>query len=84
MNKQIYMLYSCNSWKDKNSIRLIMASTSKNKIIKQIKEEVLNDNMELYDFSKSELKDYKETDIYRINNELVYGYIEVVDDGEVQ
>ena len=80
----IYLLYSCNQWKETASMSLIMASTSPTEILIQIQKEVQKENMEL-DEGYQMYKDYSpEEKITEINNYLDYGYIDIVVDGEIQ
>jgi len=78
--KNIYLLYSCNEWKNHSSINLIMASTSESKIRKEIKSQIKEKNME-YD---ADVKDLKQEELSYLNNCLKYGHIEIVVDGERQ
>lgn len=80
MEKDIYLLYSCDEWKSWSSISLIMASTSQNKIRKEIKSRVRNGDMEY----GAEFKNITESPLEDINNCLEYGYIDIVVDGEVR
>ncbi len=73
----IYLLYSCNAWKERASMRLVMASTSKEKIMDQIIEEAKAGDMELDE-------NYEREGIEAINSYLTYGYVDIVADGEVQ
>lgn len=82
-NKKIYLFYSCNQWKEYSSMKLIMASSDKSKIIEQIEVELLANNME---YAGADGKDgvlefrAREYDF----NLLGYGFVDVVGDGEVQ
>lgn len=73
----IYLLYSCNAWKERASMRLVMASTSKEKIMDQIIEEAKAGDMELDE-------NYEHEGIEAINSYLTYGYVDIVADGEVK
>jgi len=53
--KNIYLLYSCNEWKNHSSMSLVMASTSESKIRKEIKSQIKEKNME-YKADKEDLK----------------------------
>jgi hypothetical protein len=78
--KEIYIFYSCDEWKSISSMKLIMASTSKFKIIRDLKKELQSDNMEL----DLPIKELNKVEIERINNNLTYGFIKIVSDGEKQ
>lgn len=90
--KKIYILSSCDEWKSYSTMNLIMASTSitkiKSEIIKQIKEGNIEYNRvgseskteQIKDF-KEDLKKYKED--FAFNN-LKYGFVNIVNDGEKQ
>ena len=78
----IYLLYSCNAWKERASMHLVMTSTNREKIINQIVKEAKAGDMEL---DQSYFRRSKEGGgIEEINNYLSYGCVEIVEDGEVQ
>jgi len=79
-NKNIYLLYTCNIWKNYDSMRLIMASTSESKIRKEIKNQIKDGNMKY----NADDKDLKEAELNYLNNCLDFGYIDIVVDGEKQ
>jgi len=78
--KNIYILYSCNEWKNHSNMSLIMASTSESKIRKEIKFQIKEGNMEY----GADIKDLKQEELSYLNNCLKYGYIQLVTDGERQ
>ena len=78
--KNIYILYSCNEWKNHSSMSLIMASTSESKIRKEIKSQIKDGNMKY----GADVKDLKQKELSYLNNCLKYGHIEIVGDGERQ
>lgn len=91
--KQIYILNSCDEWKSWSSMSLIMASTSlrkiKGEIVKQIKEGNIeykrgNQNLSKTAQIKMLREDYKTHGEKFIFDNLNYGYINDVADGERQ
>ncbi len=43
--KQIYLLYSCDQWKSRSSMNLIMATTSQTKMCRFIKKKILDEEI---------------------------------------
>lgn len=91
--KKIYILSSCNVYKEYNSMRLVAATTSvkkiKNIIIKQIKEEEMaytrgNADPSLTKQIKMLREDWEKMDEKFVFDNLQYGYVAVVADGEIQ
>lgn len=80
MEKEIYLLYSCDDWKSYNSFRLVMASTNENEVRKEVIKQVDKGYMD-YDSCLDELETL---DLESINNILEYGFINIVKDGELQ
>lgn len=76
--KNIYLLFSCDAWKSKSSYSLIMVSTSKNKIRREINRQVKAGLMSIED------KVTKKDDPEDINRVLEYGHIIITKDGERQ
>ena len=78
--KDIYLLYSCDIWKSKNTMRLEIATTDITKLKNKIIREIEIDNMNVVE------KDYKSFILnnppHEINIALDNGYIDVVEDGE--
>lgn len=91
--KKIYIISSCNEYKEYNSMRLVAATTSvkkiKNIIIKQIKEEEMtytrgNADPSLTKQIKMLREDWEKMDEKFVFDNLQYGYVAVVTDGEIQ
>ena len=80
MEKEIYLLYSCDDWKSYSSFRLVMASTNENEVRKEVIKQVDKGYMD-YDSCLDELETL---DLESINNILEYGFINIVKDGELQ
>jgi hypothetical protein len=81
-DKMIFILFSCNEWKERSSMRLIVATTDEDKLRAIIAQEILEDNMEYAGMSK-----YKGVTAFNNNDNkdydnLKYGYVEIVYDGE--
>ena len=88
--KQIFVLFSCDEWKDYSSMRLCGASTSATKLKSMVISEIKEKNMIYGDESspksaqiKAIRKAFKEKSPSEINDQLIYGYIETVNDGEI-
>ena len=92
--KIIYVLNSCNGWKERNSMSLVTASTSIRKIKSIIIQEIKNGNMEYKGRCREEnssitqqikalRKDWEEYGNDFVFGCLEYGYVETVKDGEV-
>lgn len=91
--KKIYILSSCNEWKEHRSMSLVAATTSIRKIKSIIIQEIKDDNME-YKRGNDDLsitgqikmlrKDWNERGADFVFDNLTYGYVETVMDGEIQ
>ena len=79
----IYLLYSCNEWKEYSSMRLIMASTDEEKIIKQIKKEIRSGDM-AFDGHKGKKGVNSFEERYGDYGSLEYGFVTIVGDSQVQ
>ena len=82
---KIYLLYSTDIWKRNAS--LIWVGTSKLKLKKFVENEIKENDMSYADeelIIKEQLghlnDDWKTLDIHEINNHLIYGFIDYVDD----
>ena len=91
--KKIYILNSCNGFEEYSSMRLVAATTSikkiKSIIIKQIKEEEMtytrgNDGLSKTKQIKVLREDWEKMGENIVFDNLKYGYVEVVIDGEIQ
>ena len=93
--KTIYILNSCNGWKERDSMSLVTASTSIRKIKSVIIQEIKNGNMEykgrcheenpsITQQTKALRKDWEEYGNDFVFDCLEYGYVNVVEDGEIQ
>lgn len=91
--KNIYILSSCNEWKEYSSMSLVVATTSVKKIKNIIIQRIKDDDME-YKRGEDELsktkqikklcEDWNYMGIDFVFDNLDYGYVEVVADGEIQ
>ena len=79
----IFLLYSCNQWKEFSNMKLIMASTDEGKIIAQIKKEILDGNMKC-DGADGEQGVNNFSEHNSDYNVLENGFVNCVTDGEVQ
>ena len=93
MNNYIYVLNNCDEWKSKSSMSLIMVSTSleriKREIIKQLKDGNIeykkgNENISKTAQIKMLMEDYKNDGIQFVFDNIEYGFVNIVIDGEVQ
>lgn len=94
--KKIYLLYDCDIWKSKDSMRLLMATSSKLKIKLFIQRKIGTEDMEYPHCEASRIqkdmlprlevaqfrKDFEEKTIKEVNDNLRYGFIDCVIDGE--
>ena len=71
MKNYVYILFSCDQWKSRDSMRIVGIYSTIRKLVKQIKKEVAEDNMEL----GADLQD-TERDLHYIDSVLEYGSIE--------
>lgn len=92
----IYILHSCNEWKEYSSMNLLFVGTSKTKLKRKISKEIEAGNMEYSCFDdaspKQQAKSFrKEFDeaiendsrwIDFINNRLTYGYLSCAENNE--
>ena len=90
--KKIYLLYVCDEYKSRDSMRLVCASTLPGGLKKAIEEMLRAENMEFTSGGRG-LRPHQQITKFReawedhsrveLNDMLHYGYIEVVDDGEI-
>ena len=88
-HKQIFLLYTCDEWCSRDSQKLIMATTSveklKSKTAKLIEVGDFDYNNPEWDRSvqaKTFLKDFEKSTRTEINSLLNYGFIDYCYDGE--
>lgn len=91
--KNIYILSNCDEWKEYSSMSLVAATTSIRKIKSIIIQKIEDGNME-YKRGNNELSKTNQIKMLRedweqkgedfVFDNLDYGYIEVVLDGEIQ
>lgn len=87
MESVIFLLYSCDQWKSKDSERLVCASTELEKIKDAIIEEIKEGNMCYEDENYSVKKMLKNFNSdwdsgYDVDPLLIYGSFSCVNDGE--
>ena len=92
MPKQIFMLHSCNEWKNKPS-PVILVTTSENKLKKGIRICIEKGEMEYSDGAKENPtvkeqvamfnRDWKTETKNTINDRLLYGFYDYAYDGEL-
>lgn len=91
--KTIYILCSCNDWKEYDGMRLVAATTSlyklKNIIIRKIKDEDMeykkgDENLSIQGQIKQLKTDWEERGHDFVFDNLGFGYVETVADGEIQ
>jgi hypothetical protein len=88
-NKQIFLVYACNEWKENSSMELILATTSVRKLKSCLANEIKQDNINWEDSEWSKTKQISEfkrcfdfEDRKSINDKLIYGYFDYCYDGE--
>ena len=89
--KQIFLLYSCNAWKNRDSMKLLTATTSPTRLRRFIEAKIMNgdmryaDNGDAYSEKKAVQQfraDWKTITRAEINGQLNEGFIDYVYDGE--
>lgn len=87
--KQIYTLFACDGWVSKDSMRLMMVTTSVRRLKAFIAKQIENKVFEYYDNSLSPKEqaalfrqDFETRDRQTINARLRYGICNIVYDGE--
>ena len=87
--EQIYVVFSCDSWKTPNSMRLEMATTSPQKLRDFIIRKLENgdfayeDQYESAEWQVEKFKcDFDNKEVVLVDSRLKYCYIESVTDGE--
>ena len=89
--KQIFLLYSCNAWKNRHSMKLLTVTTSPTRLRRFIENEIMNGNMRYADNGEtySEKKavqqfraEWKAITRDEINGQLDKGFFDYVYDGE--
>lgn len=88
--KQIYLVYSCDDWVSTSSFQLRMATTSVRRLKAFVAKEIADGNMDYSNgitetpkrMSEKFKKDFDTIPRERINDNLVYGYIDYCYDGE--
>lgn len=88
MNTQIYYLMSCDEWKDTDSMRLILITTSEERLCEVIRSEIEAGNMEYNGDTVEKMianfnEDWKRERRDYINGLLQYGYYDYTHDGEL-
>lgn len=87
--RQIYLVYACDEWKSRDSMRLEMATTSVRRLKSFIAKKIKDGDYDYYDAEASRAKQVAEFkrdfDSERrdyINGQLVYGFLDYTHDGE--
>lgn len=89
-NKVIYLLFNCDEWKSSSSMTLRAAATTETKIKKAVLRAIQSEEM-LYrkdlGLSKSEQirlfkEDWEKLTRDRLNDHLLFGFLEIAYDGE--
>lgn len=90
MSKQIYTVFSCDEWKSRDSMRLLMATTSVRKlksfIVRKIADETFaydkGEELSIPQQVKLFKADFENDLRNNINNRLHYGFLDYCCDGE--
>ena len=92
--KQIYLCFNCDAWKSRDSMRLVMATTSPAKVRRFIEKKIQEDSEVRYNYDGSEesksLKadalqfrnDWKTIPLQKINDRLEGVFLDNAYDGE--
>ncbi len=88
MNTQIYYLMRCDEWKSTDDMRLILITTSEERLCEVIRSEIEIGNMEYNGSTIEEMianfnEDWKHERRNHINGLLQYGYYDYTHDGEL-
>lgn len=82
MNNKIYLLFSCDIHKSWSSMHLIVATTDIERLNEVIINELSDEDMDYYQSrGKEAIEKFLDNQDYKL---LDYGYVDIVDDGEVQ
>lgn len=91
--KNIYILNSCNEWKERGTMSLMAATTSPKKIKSIIIQQIREDNL-TYQRGEDGLSKTKQIQMLRkdwaemgedfVFRNITFGYVDVVVDGELQ
>lgn len=86
--KTLYLLYSCNMWKERDSMKPLMVTSSKYKL-KYFVAKCIEEGRMRYGSAygyKAQVKQWKEDfdklSLYHLHDALEEGFIEIVVDGE--
>jgi len=72
--EEVYVYYSCDQWKSKDSMSLIGIFTDKNILIKKIKEDLVKGHIQFY----GTIEQFEKGNISELNNNIEYGHIDVL------
>ncbi len=85
MSNKIYLLYTCNEWKERASMRLAVATKSEKKLVSQIKKEIKMGWMEVDGLTGEKgIQAFEKQDCSHKYDIIQYGYVDIVEDGEMQ
>lgn len=90
--KKIYLLFTCNEFKERSGMRLAVATTYLRKIKSVIIKQIIAGDMEykrnngLPKANQCKLlrSDWREFGAQFVFDNIEYGYVEIVNDGEIQ
>lgn len=89
--KQIYLVYACDIWKTRDSMRLLMATTSKRKVLALVSKRIEDEAFEYQGYkgrrpaedAREFRRDFDTRTRSELNGDLLYCYLNYVFDGEV-
>ena len=83
--EQIFLLFSCNKWKENSSMDLVVATTDRHTLEQVIRCEIMDKSMECNGLSGADgVAEFDSRDWEDGYGDLLYGFVNIVKNGEVQ
>ncbi len=87
IDKDIYYVCSCDEWKSRSSMRIILITTDEDRLKDFLRKQIKNGDMEYDGKTKKRMlenfdEDWLTSNMADVNSKLIYGYYEAVADGE--
>ena len=83
--EQIFLLFSCNKWKENSSMDLVVATTDRHTLEQVIRNEIMDKSMECNGLSGADgVAEFDSRDWEDGYGDLLYGFVNIVKNGEVQ
>lgn len=83
MQNPIYILFSCNAWKEYSSMDIVFVGDSLEALKTQIENEIINDNMY---YESEELSSEEQLALFDEEadfNKLIYGFVDTFENNEL-